>query len=531
MPRRCVALFALSTLVLQEALAASCNYDIEVTNDWKNIQSPGFPTKFPPQTQCYWRLMAPEGYRIKLQFLRFSLVAPTQDGICNWQWLQIIDGDAGSYDQDGGHRVCGKQSPGTIVSSGRVLKLSLQSNTGSASQTYESFQASYAQTHDNPRIPEQAQTNVGGTKQDRPGPTRKTLGSVLERNKPKRPSTPKPMSQNERMELYNKYRNQGIDPNEIDISPYGEDNRMIRTRSTTPTTATTLLDDWAPPPKRTPTLSSEMRTVVIVVATIVVAFIVILIVKKFDLIQKYKKWKKKKSADDEMDMDSGFESHCKGVYVEDETVKHRIKKESLKSAGGKHQCRHQHRHHRHRYPEDQKIKRDDGKSQPPFSIKRTISKKTGVRSHPQHHLHHCRKKHKHKHRHSGHKSEKEQQLSDQPPPRDQKVQHLPEDDKDCVRQISAKDERVVNDAPKRRHHSNHQRSYVKTTYMNRAFDSEEDVENGSYHFKHSPPSREDKQSSEYQRHHRQQRSHKRHHLHHKRRSKNRYESSDSDSGI
>jgi len=111
--------------------------------------SPNYPKKFEHQTQCNWLIIAPKGYRIRLEFLRFYLMSSKLRG-CVYQKLQIED--MWSNKIDGPY--CGNSLPPVLRSTGHMLRVKLQSDSRDIKQMFKGFQIKVTPTFEvsSPRI-------------------------------------------------------------------------------------------------------------------------------------------------------------------------------------------------------------------------------------------------------------------------------------------------------------------------------------------------------------------------------------------
>jgi len=135
----------------QTNAATSCKetkYNL-VPNRYHYFASPNYPKKFEPQTQCNWLLVAPKGYRIRLEFLRFYLMSSKLRG-CVYQKLTIDD--MFSNQSDGPY--CGNSLPPVLRSTGNILRVKLQSDSKDIKQMFRGFQIKVTPTFEvsSPRI-------------------------------------------------------------------------------------------------------------------------------------------------------------------------------------------------------------------------------------------------------------------------------------------------------------------------------------------------------------------------------------------
>ena len=66
-----------------------CGGYINVTSEWKDLESPNYPDEYLPLKSCIWKLHTNPKYRIALKFQAFEL--ENQDN-CMYDYLQIVEG-------------------------------------------------------------------------------------------------------------------------------------------------------------------------------------------------------------------------------------------------------------------------------------------------------------------------------------------------------------------------------------------------------------------------------------------------------
>ena len=88
------------------------------------IKSPNYPDDYPADQDCRTVITFTEEERVRLQFLAFDLESSST---CNYDWLEVRDGDDASANLTGS-RLCGEQIPGSILSSGNSLYIEFNSD-------------------------------------------------------------------------------------------------------------------------------------------------------------------------------------------------------------------------------------------------------------------------------------------------------------------------------------------------------------------------------------------------------------------
>jgi len=113
------------------------------------FSSPNFPNKFEHQTQCNWLIIAPRGYRVRLEFQKFYLMSSELRG-CVYQKVQIDD--LWSDTSDGPY--CGNSLPPVLRSTGNRIRVKLQSDSRDVVQFYRGFRIKVTATFEvsSPRI-------------------------------------------------------------------------------------------------------------------------------------------------------------------------------------------------------------------------------------------------------------------------------------------------------------------------------------------------------------------------------------------
>jgi len=107
-----------------DAVSPRCLIIEEAANGWKSLTSPDYPKKFSPHTQCIYRITAPVGERIEIEFVDFLLFNNEAEE-CEQQGLSIrdpeIDTVIGKY--------CGNTKPPNYSTMGNTLFMMLSSTT------------------------------------------------------------------------------------------------------------------------------------------------------------------------------------------------------------------------------------------------------------------------------------------------------------------------------------------------------------------------------------------------------------------
>jgi hypothetical protein len=84
--------------------------------------SPGFPRNYPAGIKCFRAITADYGYFVRIDFRdSFQIEPPSNEGKCEYDYLEIRDGDQGYSPLIG--KFCGSNFPPIITSSGRSLWL------------------------------------------------------------------------------------------------------------------------------------------------------------------------------------------------------------------------------------------------------------------------------------------------------------------------------------------------------------------------------------------------------------------------
>jgi len=122
-------------LLQVRATTPRCLIIEEAANGWKSLTSPDYPKKFSPHTQCIYRLTAPKGERIEIEFVDFLLFNNDAEE-CEAQGLSIRDPEIetliGKY--------CGNTKPPNYSTMGNALFLYLSSSTDGE---YKGFHIKY----------------------------------------------------------------------------------------------------------------------------------------------------------------------------------------------------------------------------------------------------------------------------------------------------------------------------------------------------------------------------------------------------
>lgn len=104
--------------------AEPCLIIEEAQNGWKSLTSPDYPKQFNPNTQCIYRISAPKGERIEIEFVDFLFI--THDNAeCQRQSLSIRDPEV----EDIIGKYCGNTKPPNYSSMGDQLFMLLNSES------------------------------------------------------------------------------------------------------------------------------------------------------------------------------------------------------------------------------------------------------------------------------------------------------------------------------------------------------------------------------------------------------------------
>jgi len=121
---------------LQEEYCKNFTYGNPVAHEFF---SPGFPHNYPAGIKCFRTISADYGYFVRVDFRDFFRIEPpSNEGRCDYDYLEIRDGDQGYSPLI--HKVCGSDFPPIITSSGRSLWLRFASD---GTIEYNGFKAVY----------------------------------------------------------------------------------------------------------------------------------------------------------------------------------------------------------------------------------------------------------------------------------------------------------------------------------------------------------------------------------------------------
>jgi len=104
--------------------AEPCLIVEEAQDGWKSLTSPDYPKQFNPNTQCIYRITAPKGERIELEFVDFLFIT-TDNEDCWRQSLSLrdpeVDESIGKY--------CGNTKPPNYSTMGNEVFMLLKSES------------------------------------------------------------------------------------------------------------------------------------------------------------------------------------------------------------------------------------------------------------------------------------------------------------------------------------------------------------------------------------------------------------------
>lgn len=105
------------------------------------IESEGFPSRYPIDSDCLWRIKLPDGYRIVINFHSFSLRSYDPAKECT-DYLDILENGKGKDTTFKG-RYCGSHNPGEIRLDSNEATIHLHTAKGPYQRFAAGFSASY----------------------------------------------------------------------------------------------------------------------------------------------------------------------------------------------------------------------------------------------------------------------------------------------------------------------------------------------------------------------------------------------------
>ncbi|KAM3910115.1 procollagen C-endopeptidase enhancer 2-like [Leptodactylus fuscus] len=156
------ALLLCFTLCLGLCWAQSTNYTRpefpcggDISGDSGYIGSEGFPSNYPHNKRCVWKITVPEGHVI---ILSFRLLDMESDPTCRYDYLNIYNGHDTSSQRLA--RVCGTFRPGALMSTGPKMMLEMVSDEGTGGRGFIAWYSAAA--------PQLSDTQLCGGKFEKP---------------------------------------------------------------------------------------------------------------------------------------------------------------------------------------------------------------------------------------------------------------------------------------------------------------------------------------------------------------------------
>lgn len=123
-----------------------CYKKLSATKDWQTFTSPQYPIAFPPNTRCIYRIEAPVGYNVRLEFIDFLLLEKSPgsippNGRCENQALTVLNINA--HNNDPVTILCGNTKPVPMISRNQGFNIELNSNNVPYNYNYKGFQIKY----------------------------------------------------------------------------------------------------------------------------------------------------------------------------------------------------------------------------------------------------------------------------------------------------------------------------------------------------------------------------------------------------
>ena len=110
------------------------------------ITSPFYPRRYPSNQTCTWKITAPPGNYVKLNFDGRLNIQQCGGAACQCDYLQIQNGFSDHTNEN--ERICGVPGRKTFYSFQRSLKVLFVSNNGS--KKYDGFKATYTHLNHTP---------------------------------------------------------------------------------------------------------------------------------------------------------------------------------------------------------------------------------------------------------------------------------------------------------------------------------------------------------------------------------------------
>ena len=115
-----------------------CRYKKLLTNLNGTIETPRYPSDYPPNTYSRWKITVPQGYLVQINFTRFDIQNQTLGcAKCSCDKMRVSSGPCDFY---GGMYACGRHSSLSYISEGRHLFVTFKSDVIS---NFAGFKAVY----------------------------------------------------------------------------------------------------------------------------------------------------------------------------------------------------------------------------------------------------------------------------------------------------------------------------------------------------------------------------------------------------
>lgn len=140
-------IIAILTSSLLHPASSLCFKKYTATREWQTFTSPQYPIAFPQSTRCIYRVEAPQGYKVRIEFVDFSLLEKSQSSTppnahCENQSLTLLNIDGRNSDPV--VTLCGKVKPSRpLISKTMGFNIELNSNDVPYNYNYKGFQIKY----------------------------------------------------------------------------------------------------------------------------------------------------------------------------------------------------------------------------------------------------------------------------------------------------------------------------------------------------------------------------------------------------
>ena len=112
-----------------------------INEEQNEITSPNFPSKYPNDVHCGWKIVVQQGYLIELNIIKLNIESENDECIYDWLEYQNFDTADNKTEPRSRKKLCGDNPPTNIISTGNKVILKFKTDEG---ETRTGFKIRYS---------------------------------------------------------------------------------------------------------------------------------------------------------------------------------------------------------------------------------------------------------------------------------------------------------------------------------------------------------------------------------------------------